>query len=204
MLHRVVGERVKGEKSRKNTVSVIEGFWKHPLAKSNAVGLVTSEDFGVADRKRRLAFIYGLGIAAYPFLGVIATNLGRLLRLHEQARADQLRQRMVDQFGDKRQIEVALGAALQSFCDWGIIERRESAYIATSTIPIADPEIAGWLLLSAMLAEGKRVALSSALQVSAMLFPFKLRAPTATGLARSFPVHVMSTGQNDELLEIHD
>lgn len=203
MLHRVVGERITGEKSRKNTVSVLEGFWRNPLATSNNVSLVNRERPDRHHREDQLPFIFGLGIGAYPFLGTVAAHVGRLIKLHDEARADQLRQRMADQFGDKRRIKVALQAALQTFCDWGLLSRVDNKYIATRTIEVDDPELSGWLLLNVMMAEGKRIALVGALRASPMLFPFHFRVPVASILTKCFPVDLTGAGPNQDLLEVH-
>ncbi|GMA49210.1 hypothetical protein GCM10025857_05670 [Alicyclobacillus contaminans] len=66
-----------------------------------------------------MAVHWGMTMAVYPFWGVVAAHVGRLLKLQGTAVASQVQRRLREHYGERETVSRAVRRVLRSFVDWG-------------------------------------------------------------------------------------
>jgi hypothetical protein len=131
---------------------------------------------------------WGMSMAAYPFFGVVAETVGRLLELQGAASPAQVQRRLREQFGQRETVARAARRILRCFVDWGVLQDtpKRGVYEPTPVRPITDPAVSTWLFEATLIAGGSSSRPLEALVQNPALFPFSLTVPDA-GLLRAQP-----------------
>src|SRR5262249_55347830 len=69
-----------------------------------------------------LALHWGMIMAVYPFFGVVAESVGRLMRLQGTCAAAQIQRRIREQLGERETVARAARRILRCFVDWGVLQ----------------------------------------------------------------------------------
>ena len=87
-------------------------------------------------------------IAVYPFVGVIAEAVGRLLRLQGTCAAAHVQGRVREQPGERETGARAARRVLRCFIDWGVLRetKGQAVYQAASAQWVKDKSVAVWLI----------------------------------------------------------
>lgn len=128
--------------------------------------------------EQRLALHWALCLGSYPFFADVARIAGQHLALHREVLLPELRQRLIESWGDRDVTREGAQRILRSMVSWGVLEdgRHRGVYVSgASSIP-ASPPIARLLIEGLLLSsEGESISVSL-LRSSPVLFPFSVDA----------------------------
>jgi len=119
---------------------------------------------------------WGMAIAAYPFVGSVAENLGRLIRLQGKAPREDVQRRMREQYGDREYVNRITRYTISSFLDWGVVgeEGRSGDYSPGPIMRLTSPEMMIWLSEALMLSRSRNQLMLSEVFSHPALFPFSM------------------------------
>ena len=139
--------------------------------------LMLFRDDGLAHLNRlplteHLAVHWGMTIAVYPFVCVVAEAVGRLLRLQGSCAAVQVQRRVREQLGECETVARAARRVLRCFIDWGVLQetQEQGVYHAVPVRSATGKKLAAWLIEATPLAGGSKVAPLKAVTQAPMLF----------------------------------
>jgi hypothetical protein len=123
-----------------------------------------------------LAVHWGMTLAVYLFVGVVAETVGRLLRLQGACAAAQVQRRVREQLGERETVARAARRVLRCFIDWGVLQeaKEKGVYHAVSGRSVTDKKLAAWLVEATLLVNGSHVAPLKAVTQTPMLFPLSI------------------------------
>ena len=148
---------------------------------------------------QRVALHWGMALAVYPFLGVVAGAIGRLLELQGRATYAQVRQRVRERYGERESIDRATRRVLYSLWQWQVIGRvaQPGVYVGAPPVAITQPGLSGWLVEAALLTrQVSSVPLGVAARQS-VLFPFALGPLDIAAAPR---LHVLRQGLDNDVV----
>jgi hypothetical protein len=123
-----------------------------------------------------LAVHWGMTIAVYPFFGIVAETVGRLLRLQGTAASSQVQRRVREKLGERETVARAARRVLRCFVDWGVLQEAGEKGVYWTAPPhlVEDSQLAAWLIEAVLIANGARAMPLHTLAQSPALFPFSL------------------------------
>jgi hypothetical protein len=135
--------------------------------------------------EQHLPIHWGIIMASYPFWGLVAETVGRLLRLQRSAGATQVQRRLREQLGERETVARAARRVLRSFVDWGVLTETEEKGVYGPATPrsIRRSELAVWLFEATLRAAGSNTASLKLLGQAPALFPFAMEPVTSRSLA---------------------
>jgi hypothetical protein len=147
---------------------------------------------------------WGMSIATYPFLSVVAENTGRLLRLQGSASASQVQRRLKEKYGERETVSRAVRRILRNFVQWGVLVDTADlgVYSPSNSLKITGEETISWLIEAVLHStRNYRLPLKMAFETP-MLFPFKLASIPSGTLANYGQIEVISHDLNNELITL--
>lgn len=149
---------------------------------------------------------WGMTMAVYPFFGVVAETVGRLLRLQGSVTAAQVQRRIQEQLGERETVRRAARRILRCFIDWGILQdtTERGVYRATSIRPVEDKKLAAWLVEAALIASGSYSGAIKAIAQAPSLFPFALVPLNSTTLEGNDRLEFFRQGLDEEMVMLRD
>ena len=132
----------------------------------------------------RLLLHWGMCITAYPFVGTVAENLGRLLKLQKEAHIGDVVRRVREQHGDRAFVKRITHYNISSFLDWGVVAESEQSGVYRLS-KLSHARTAGqmaWLAEAVMISRDKTQIPLLELCNHATLFPFLLHGLDASVL----------------------
>jgi hypothetical protein len=149
-----------------------------------------------------LAVHWGMTIAVYPFVGVVAEAVGRLLPLQGSCVAVQVQRRVREQLGERETVARAARRVLRCFIDWGVLQetKEKGVYHAVPVRSITDKKLAAWLIEATLLASGSQVALLKAVTQTPMLFPFSIGPLSMSNLDGHDRLEWLPQGLDEEMV----
>jgi len=106
---------------RGKTMTVLNRIWIDVPANAESLKKAAVECIPSVSGEQRLGIHWAMIAATHPFFFDVATNLGKLLKLHGQANRSQIKRRMVDVWGDRATLERAIQHVLKSMMKWGLL-----------------------------------------------------------------------------------
>lgn len=99
-----------------------------------------------------IALHWGMTMAVYPFFGMVAETVGRLLRLQSMCVAAQIQRRMREQLGERATVARAARRILRCFVDWGVLQEtpKKGVYRASPARSVQDKRLTMWLVEAAL------------------------------------------------------
>ncbi|MDA8066227.1 MAG: hypothetical protein M0031_12145 [Thermaerobacter sp.] len=151
---------------------------------------------------QHIAVHWGMTMAAYPFFGVVAENVGKLLRLQENVAAAQVQRRIQEGYGERETVSRATRRVLRTFVDWGVLRETfvPGVYGHGKILPIMDHRLAAWLVEAVLRMRPDALYPLRAAFRSPHLFPFRLERLPLDALARSERMELIRHGLDDDLL----
>ena len=172
----VGGRSTRG--NREKTITILLRTWL-----SVPDELVELRDEGLELLRRypqseHLLIHWGMVGAVYPFWMMVATHVGRLLKLQGSAAASQIQRRMQEQYGERETVSVATKGVLRSFVDWGVLQctGSDGVYSAGVTMPVRDLHLTAWLIEAVLCACANGSVPLRDLMNSPGLFPFRIES----------------------------
>ncbi|MFQ5793951.1 MAG: hypothetical protein ACE5JP_02750 [Candidatus Bipolaricaulia bacterium] len=148
---------------------------------------------------------WGMIMAVYPFLGVVAETIGRLLRLQGSAAAAQVQRRVREQLGERETVSRATRRVLRCFIDWGVLQdtkKEKGVYQPSPARSVKDKKLAAWLIEAALVASGSHSKSLKELAQSPALFPFSINLSNITDLEDSNRLELFRQGLDEDVVVI--
>ncbi|MEK4730033.1 hypothetical protein [Paenibacillus sp. FSL L8-0641] len=178
-LYQLVDERlmadIGGIKSRANARTILFKIWF----------LVPSEQTSLRDRalnlfqqgslEERLILHWGMILLAYPFFKDVVEQLGYLFQLQNEVTSEHIGRKMKGLYGERRRVEVSIGAVLGSLRSWGVLESgKRNTYTVAMKKEILSAEIKKWLVQVLLIVTDKTVIEINSIAGEPCVFPFDL------------------------------
>ena len=172
ILNQALLEEIKGEKSRKNVITILMKIWvlvepDHRWLRDAALKLYLD-----ATKEERLALHWGMVLLAYPFFRECTENIGRQFRLNGNATSQKILARIKSIYGDRRRVEVSLSAVLSTLRSFQVIdEEKKTVLCAHEPVFIMNEAIGTWLGAVSLYSQDKAAIPLNARNDSS-IFPF--------------------------------
>ena len=175
--------------TRQKAISILRQIWcveddECHLLRTRGLRLLSQSPKG-----KRIVYHWGMIIAAYPFVAVVAEQVGRLLQLQATVGAAQVQRRLRERYGERETVARAARRILRSFIDWGALDETDSKglYRAGRQVRIDDSQSAAWLIEAFVHShQNGRCTLSEALSTR-VLFPFEMPPLSCESLLQHAP-----------------
>jgi hypothetical protein len=154
-------------------------------------------------KKDHVAVHWGMIMAAYPFWGAVALQVGRLLKLQGSAAAAHIQRRLRENYGERETVSRRVRYVLRSYVDWGVLSETgaNGVYGSGLSLAIDDPPLVAWLMEASLHMRADGSAPLKDLIASPCLFPFRLRPIHADGLMAICPrIELLRHGLDEELV----
>jgi hypothetical protein len=160
--------------NREKAISILQKIWitvPKELESFRDEGLRHLSRLPLADH---LPVHWGMTIAVYSFVGVVAEAVGRLLRLQGSCAAVQVQRRVREQLGERETVARAARRILRCFIDWGVLQeaKEKGVYHAGPIRSVGQKKLAAWLIEAMLRASGSTAMSLKAAVQSPALFPF--------------------------------
>lgn len=167
--------------NREKAISILIGIWlvgspEFPELRTSGLELLRT-----LPGQRHLPVHWGMTMAVYPFFGVVAEHLGRLLRLQENVSSAQVLRRLTERYGERETVLRAARRLLRVFVDWGVLMDAETPGVyRRGEIPgmLLEAELASWLIWARFAANHAQMESLRSLAQHPSLFPFVLDTPS--------------------------
>lgn len=180
LLDGVVGGR-RYASARSKTVTVLCRIWGGVVPGTESLRVRAVEALRLVDASERVALHWSMSLAAYPFFADVATIVGRLLELQDEAPMAHIVRRTVELWGDREKVRGAAQKLVRSLADWGCLTEPAKGVFRRRT-----PQLKVRGELASLLAEG----LILGGEQSGVPLPQLLRHPAA------FPFHIELTAHD--------
>lgn len=202
-LDEMLKETISSASSREKTAGILRSIWLDPPSRCRALrdeALAIDKELKVGS-SGQLSLHWGMAMAAYPFVGVIAETVGRLLRLQEIVSVSGIRRRVQESYGDRPTVNKAVPCVLRSFDDWGVLDDEDDGrFQLGKTWEVSSKRLAGWLLEAILHARRTEADDFQTLLSSPQLFPFTLTVHSADELPSSDRRMVQRQGRSRDVL----
>ncbi|MDD5509680.1 MAG: hypothetical protein PHI12_02540 [Dehalococcoidales bacterium] len=188
--------------SRGKTISILKKIWVRAPAEVEFLrkgGLVL---FNHLTTQEHIILHWGMSIAAYPFIGMVAESVGRLLRLQGTASASQVQRRLKEKYGERETVSRATRHVLRNFVEWGVLREGLSlgVYETGQVRSVTEPGVVAWLIESVLsINEDDSSSLKMVLE-SPILFPFKVASVHSNLLEKHGRIQVIHHGLNEQFV----
>jgi hypothetical protein len=147
---------------------------------------------------------WGMAMSAYPFFGVIAENVGRLLRLQGTVAASHVQRRIREKLGERETVTRSARRILRCFVDWGVLQdtRKRGIYKATPQLPVKNKRLKSWLIEAALISNGFNSLLLRSLFEKPVFFPFNIRQITLMELESNFRLNSFRQGLDEDMVTL--
>lgn len=172
-MKKMIADEVKGKESQRKHLTVLKRIWvkipdRHEGLRDRAIKI-----FATADHSKRLVIHWGMSLLAFPFFLDMAIIVGVLAKLQDDFTLKQVRQRIVEDWGDRSTLRYAIPRMLKTFSEWGALDMKgKGRYKTTPKITIDDKETLLWLLESYFYSIDEKIVYLDKLNKTSALFPF--------------------------------
>jgi len=193
----------KGRGSLDKTITILMKIWVRPPHELHSLQGDGLKLLSSLPREDHIAVHWGMAMAVYPFWGVVAAHVGRLLRLQGTAAASQVQRRLREQYGERETVSRRVRYVLRSFVDWGVLKETPKKGVYTQGISraIDHPQLIAWLAEAFLHAHPNGSAALRTVLDSMSFFPFRFSPISAAQLvAVSGRLDVLRHGFDQELI----
>lgn len=164
-----------GKETVRKVLEHIKRIWFEPPPEAAAL----LQDALMLSRRPEISaklLCWGMAIAAYPFVGSVAENLGRLIRLQGKAPREDVQRRMREQYGDREYVNRITRFTISSFRDWGVVgkEGRLGDYSPGQVMRPNSVEMMIWLIEALMVSRSRNQLMLSEVFSHPALFPVSM------------------------------
>jgi len=187
---------------RGKTLTVLTRIWEDVPEQAEPLKRAALKCVAGTTGDRRLAVHWAMVAGTHPFFSDVATNVGKLLKLHGQANRSQIKRRMTETWGDRSTLERTIQHVLRSMAQWGLVRKGDepgSLIGPPQRIRISD-DVGQLLLHSVVLGHGRGLPYLQLVDHPA-LFPFAVDVP-ARDLMRNPIFHVQRQGDQSDFVEL--
>lgn len=190
-----------GKETIRKVLEHIKRVWFDPPPEAVALlqdALVLSRRPGVSTK----ALCWGMAIAAYPFVGSVAENLGRLIRLQGKAPREDVQRRMREQHGDREYVNRITRYTISSFLDWGVVgeDSRSGDYSPGPILRPISADMMAWLIEALMISRSRNQLILSEAFAHPALFPVSMELFNPQMLQEGSRLKMGRQGLNQEFI----
>jgi hypothetical protein len=196
------GRTAQSRGSREKAITILLKIWVSPPTR--VVGL---RDDGLnllrlIPKEQHLAVHWGMTMAVYPFVSIVAEVVGRLLRLQDVVSQAQVQKRLREQLGERETVARAARRVIRCFIDWGVLQEtsRKGVYRAAPAQKIASEKLTAWLIEAVLIAGDSGARPLAQLVSSPVLFPFSLERVTPYVIEGSGRLCLYRQGLNEDVV----
>lgn len=189
--------------NREKAITILIKIWVGPPSALHPLQRDGLKLLSHLPREDHIAVHWGMAMAVYPFWGVVAAHVGRLLRLQGTAAASHVQRRVREQYGERDTVSRAARRVLRSFVDWGVLKETSEKGIYAQGISraIAHVELIAWLVEAFLHAHPNGSLALRTILDSTSLFPFHLCPISADQLvAASRRLDALRHGLDQDLI----
>lgn len=162
--------------ARPKTVRVILRIWGSPDVRLKRFNASCAKLFRSAEAGDRLALHWAMTLAAYPYFYTHAHVIGRLLALHDNVSAMQIRRRITEKWGDRSTVERTSRHVVRTMVAWRtLIESGKGQYSGPAARYDVTTPVAAKLAWAVLFNLPGRAAPLEQLVKHPALFPFDFR-----------------------------
>lgn len=189
LLDGVVGGRRQAS-ARSKTVTVLCRIWGGIVPGTSGLRARALAVLPSLNAPERVTLHWAMSLVAYPFFADIASIVGRLLELQDEAPMTHVTRRTVELWGDREKVRNAAPKVVRSMADWGcLVEPRKGVFRRRAPQPVVNGELAS-LLAEALIFGGEQ---------SAVPLPQLLRHPAAFPFQLEVTAHELRRAQCFEI-----
>lgn len=192
--------------ARDKTITILVRTWVSP-----PTALMPLRDDGLRllqslPPSEHLAVHWGMAMAVYPFFGLVADVVGRLLRLQGRASAAQVQRRVKEQLGDRETVARCTRYVLRTFADWNVLAdtAEKGVYLSGPVQTLKDPGLRGWLIEAALRSSGTDVGALRALTETPAFFPFALAATSVADIGAHARLEWFRQGVSEDMVALRE
>lgn len=200
-----ISDSVRGTRSK--TITILMKIWVSVPSEMEEFRNSGLELLQILPREKHIGIHWGMTMAVYPFWGIVAANVGRLLRLQENFSSSQVQKRVKEKYGERETVFRSVNRLLRSFIDWGILTktREKGVYTHGKPVSIDNPKMIAWLFEAILNSRPEGKAPLGELTKSMSLFPFLLAPITAASVvSNSSRLELVRHGLSDELIVLRN
>lgn len=189
--------------NREKIITILMKVWLNVSPELESLRSAGLEHLKRLPLPNRTAVHWGMVMGVYPFWAVVATQVGRLLRLQGSAAAGHVQRRVREQYGERETVSRAARRILRTYVDWGVLSETgaKGIYKASQPVVIDDPRLIAWLIEASLHARSNGTAPLKDLIDSTSIFPFLLKPIHAESLlAVSANLDILRHGLDDDLV----
>jgi hypothetical protein len=188
--------------NRGKTLTVLTRIWISVPKKAEPLRRAALKCIASTPGEKRIGIHWAMVVGTHPFFFDVATQVGKLIKLHGQVSRSQIKRRMTETWGDRSTLERTIQHVLRSMARWGLLragDEHGSLMGPPHRIEIG-AELSQLLIHSVLLGHAKGQPFSVLLDHPA-LFPFTLNL-THHDLTRSAFFNVQRQGDRSDFVEL--
>jgi hypothetical protein len=187
--------------SRGKTLTVLTRIWVSVPKQAEPLKRAALQCVTAASGEKRIGIHWAMVAGTHPFFFDVATQVGKLMKLHGQANRSQIKRRMAETWGDRSTLERTIQHVLRSMAQWGLLPTGEQGSLIGPAQCISINDGVGQLLLhSVLLGNGKGLPFSYLIDHPA-LFPFAVHV-TVPDVMRNPIFRVQRQGDQSDFVEL--
>lgn len=196
-----IGSNAKSN-NRRHAISILLKIWVSVPESLKPLRNEGLEHLRRLPTNEHLLLHWGMTMAVYPFFGVVAETVGRLLRLQGSCSAAQAQRRIKEQLGDRETVSRAARRVLRCFVDWGVLQDTSEKGVLKDApvLFIEDKKLAAWLIEAAIVASGSDSGVLRVIAQSPALFPFANISVNITQLAANDRLELFRQGLDEDMV----
>jgi hypothetical protein len=190
--------------NREKTILILMKIWADTAPALEGPRGAGLELLKAHPREMELPVHWGMSMAVYPFFGIVAGAVGRLLRLQGSFSISQAQRRLREQYGERETISRAAQRVIRTFYDWGVITQSggKGIYLPGGIRNITDITMISWLIEAVLYITGEKRGNFKEIAGSPSLFPFKLGPISSGQLITGGRVEVIRHNLDEDLILI--
>jgi hypothetical protein len=188
--------------SREKTITILMKIWLNVPP-----GLEAFRDDGLelvrtVNRDLSIALHWGMTMAVYPFWGMVAASVGRLLRLQGSFSVSHVQRRLREYYGERETVARAVRRVIRSYYDWQVIDEtgEKGIYRSGRTREIPGISLLRWLIEALLHTNRDRRGNFGELLNNPALFPFRLERINADLLKPSKRIKVIKHNLSEDII----
>ena len=201
-----LADEIIGEESRQKTVRRLSQIWLDPTKKLRPLRDDAVQLYRESYRRDAFPLHWGMTMAVYPFFGMAAETMGRLLRLQAEFTTAQVLRRVRASYGERPTVQRAVERVLQSLIEWNVLVRagQEGIYRQERTWTVTEQAVTTWLLEASLHAAEKKTGQIDILIQTPALFPCLLTRPTGIVAEEHDRLELFRQGLDQEMIMLRD
>lgn len=196
-----ISDSVRGTRSK--TITILMKIWVSVPSEMEEFRNSGIELLKILPKEKHIGIHWGMTMAIYPFWGIVAASVGRLLQLQENISSSQVQKRIKEKYGERETVFRSVQRLLRSFIDWGVLmeANEKGVYAQGKSVSLDHPKMIAWLFEAILNSRPEGKAPISELIHNMCLFPFHLSPITAESVVNySSRLELIRHGLSDELI----